>query len=325
MEESTMLLTREELELSKLVSKEESRSALRSLGVDKDCSVVTNGHYLVTVPHSTELKEENFPVTPGLTPANVEKMQLVNGVAASAALKAIPRKNTIPVLRTAVLGTDNKLYVNDLTNVSTFDSKAEGQFPNYKAVLPADNAKPVVTIGLSAEYVRLLADYMAKNGAGESPNIVLTVYSPEKAVKMETKTEDGRQITAVLMPVRLEGPRTDVRDRNEAKALTEEKSSPAPSQPDSTPTPESTSADTVQDSTFCWVLAAKYSASLLKSFLDDVHKYREATALQMLAPVAVHGLARYEAQVRVAEKRVARIAASVPKAIAAIAASGVDF
>jgi len=47
-----MLLSKSELNLAKLASKEESRYALQGIAVQPNETVVTNGHYLVTVKHS---------------------------------------------------------------------------------------------------------------------------------------------------------------------------------------------------------------------------------------------------------------------------------
>jgi len=204
--EDTMLLSKAELNLGNLAPKEESRYTLQSIAVEKDCTVTTNGHYLVTVTHGA-LADVDYPVTNGLEHVTVNgKPKLIHRDAAIAALKALPRKTTIPILGNAALGADGKLYVNDLENVQAFGKEVTGQFPNWQAVMPKPDDKPIVKIGLASGYLRLLADYIDKygvDGPAGGPTITMTVYAADKAIKMEAKTPDGQNITAVLMPVRL--------------------------------------------------------------------------------------------------------------------------
>ena len=199
-----MLLSKSELALAKLASTEESRYSLTAIAVEKDVTVVTNGHYLVTVEHG-QFKDDTYPVTAGLEHAQPNgKPILVKSDAALAALKTLPKKNTIPVLGNAALGTDGRVYTNTLDAVQSFESKQEGTFPNWQAVMPKSDKKPHAVIAFSAAYLRLLADFVDKYGMGEAPTVKLTVYGDSDSAKFEARTADGQKITAVLMPVRLD-------------------------------------------------------------------------------------------------------------------------
>jgi hypothetical protein len=197
-----MILTKAELDLGRLASDDPSRYALSAISVEEKETVVTNGHYLLTVAHNG-FKDENFPVTQGLEPAQVTAPVLVHRDAAIAAGKALRKKATIPILGAACLGTDGKLYVNDLESVQAFGSKPEGNFPDWRAVMPAADKQAACTIGFDAKYLRLLADYVEKHGNKQLNVIKLTVYGPTDSAKMEAKTDDGQDITMILMPCRL--------------------------------------------------------------------------------------------------------------------------
>jgi hypothetical protein len=201
-----MLLSKTELDLARLAPKKNEgyRSGLDMIAVEKEETVVTNGHYLVRVTHG-ERSDVDYPVTPGLEHAQPNgKPILVSRDAALAAGKALPKKNTIAVLGNAALGKDGKVYVNDLENVSSFSSgEVSATFPNWKAVLPAKDKKPTCVFGVSAAYLRLLADFVEKHGEGRNPNITVTVYDPQSALTFQAKGTDGQDILAVLMPVRL--------------------------------------------------------------------------------------------------------------------------
>ena len=201
-----MLLTKAELNLARLVSKEEGRFALHSIAVDKNETVVTNGHYLVRVAHS-ECKDENWPqATAPVEMAHVnDEPMLIHRDAALAASKALPRKTNIPVLAHAALSQDSTLHVNPLEEVKgEFPSQVEGRFINWKQVMPRGERVPAVVIGLDADYIVALAKFIAAHGNKRKTIIKLTVWDKDSAILMESKTEYGQDVQAVLMPCQFE-------------------------------------------------------------------------------------------------------------------------
>lgn len=197
-----MLLNKTSLALANLAEKEESRYTLNGIAVEKECTVVTNGHYLVTVDHVSDRKDSDFPATPGLETKAIAANEtvLIARETAIAASKALPKKTTIPVLRLAALGTDKTLYVNQLDSVQTFKSSLEGKFPNWRMVMPT--GKPEAEIVLSAAYLELLAKFMREHGDERAPSVRITVYGVDRPVRFDAKSRDGQLITAVLMPMR---------------------------------------------------------------------------------------------------------------------------
>jgi hypothetical protein len=197
-----MLLTKSELALAALASKDASRYTLQAIAVDKQETVVTNGHYLLAVEHTAQ-PDSDFPAVDGAVPASPNgKPILLTAESATAALKALPKKTPIPTLDNALLAENGKLVTTDLTNTQTFAGHVEGTFPNWQMVVNQDK-KPKAQVVLSAQYLKLIAAYLEKHGKGEdSTPVRITVYDDSTAVRFDCRTEDGRNILAVLMPIR---------------------------------------------------------------------------------------------------------------------------
>jgi len=209
-----MLLNKASLRLATLAPDEESRYTLRAICVNASSAVVTNGHYLVIATHPTRNDDDGnpidataqFPVTPGLEHRAVTGNEelLVSRDAAIAALKALPKKTTLPILANAAIGADGNLYVNTLENVAVSKYTAEGKFPNWQAVMPT--GEPVAEIAFDAHYLKALAQYFidAQSDKPKSVSVRLTIYSKDTAARFDARNSDGQYLTAVLMPMRID-------------------------------------------------------------------------------------------------------------------------
>lgn len=199
-----MLLTKAELDLGKLASKDESRYWLQGIAVDKDETVVTNGHYLVRVAHGGSAPE-NWPH--GETPVTMAHVNdepiLITRDAAINAAKTLPRRTTIPILSQAALSSDGTLHTNPLDGKEEFPAKMEGRFPNWKAVMPHREREPAIVIGLGADYLTLIAKFISDHHKTHNPggaHIKLTIWDAESPILIESQTDDGQTVEAVLMP-----------------------------------------------------------------------------------------------------------------------------
>jgi hypothetical protein len=199
-----MLLNRSVLNLAKLASKEASRYSLQAIAIEKDQAIVTDGHIMVKV-QSAPVADDLFPAVAGLEHRTFQNgdQVLVHRDAALAALKAIPKKTTIPVLCNAAMGTDGKLYTTDLENVGQFKHEVTGQFPRWRDVMPKADAPVTATIAFNARKMIQLCQYMVENGDARQPKVKLTVYDAQSAMKLEGKTADGQDVIMILMPVRI--------------------------------------------------------------------------------------------------------------------------
>jgi hypothetical protein len=203
-----MLLNKAVLSLAKLAPKEHSRYTLCGICVERECATVTNGHYLVSVSGPRAL-DSDYPQTTGLTHKVLAEDPMAETVLLSrdgalAALKALPKRTTLPTLQNAAVGEDRKLYVNTLDNVSAFDHRLEGQFPNWRQLMP--NGEPTAEIELDAYYLKALAEYMiehAKQSSAKQAPVRLTIYGADRAMRFDAAMEDGGAILAVLMPLRM--------------------------------------------------------------------------------------------------------------------------
>lgn len=216
-----MLLNRATLGLAKLASKEETRYSLQGIAIEMECATVTNGHYLVTVSHpqyAAEHIEDSYPETPGLVHREIKEGEtvLVHSSAAAAAMKALPKKTHIPVLQHAAMSEDGKLVTNDLDSVQSFSHKLDGQFPDWRRVMPSGEVEYETYV--DARYLKALAEYFIAVGNDRLPSVRMTIYADKKpskglrpdseerrnpsAMRFDLRTHDGQDVTAILMPLR---------------------------------------------------------------------------------------------------------------------------
>jgi len=198
-----MLLSKTELALTAFASKEESHYSLQCIAVEKDVTVATNGHYLVTVAHTSDT-DEGFPKREGIVPAYPNgKPVLLSLDCANAALKALPKKESIvPYLANALLAENSTLVVTNVNNTQTFAGHVEGTFPpNWPMVIP--KGKPKAQIALNAGYLKQIAAFFEKYGRDDVAPVRLTIYDDSTAMRFDCRTEDGREMMAVLMPIRM--------------------------------------------------------------------------------------------------------------------------
>lgn len=227
-----MLLNKSVLGLAKLAPTEESRYSLGAVCVEKECSIVTNGHYLVTVGNgpTTDNAIAAYPTIPAEPIKPGSGSILVSRDACLGALKAIKaigkRLRHLSILHNAAL-TAEKLYVNTMDSVSAFTYKTEGTFPNWRAVIPTGQ-KPQAEITVSADYLRTLADYILEHCEnGHIASVRLTVYASDKPLRFDARTSDGCDVTALLMPLRAESSQFAVRPDAEPEAEPEQASKAA--------------------------------------------------------------------------------------------------
>lgn len=212
-----MLLNRTVLSLAKLASKDESRYTLLAIAVEKDIAAVMQGHYLVTVTHPKYSGdapiEQSYPVTDGLTHRTIKDSEvvLVHKDAALAALKSLPKKSNIPILANAAMSEDGRLVTNDLAAVASFKHEVGGTFPNWRQVVP--DAPVAFDVCLDPTYLELLMKFFKESlGDARNKTVRLTLYKDDKpmsdgrriprAVRFDARTDEGQEITAILMPIR---------------------------------------------------------------------------------------------------------------------------
>lgn len=203
------MLNKWNLRVARFVSKDASRYTLQSVCVTKDATVATNGHQLVWVSTSAELKAEDFPEIPHAPRGDDQHESFLLGAEDAVKIeKALPRKSAIPALLGAAVSVKDGqpiVCVTDLELPQVFRPKpTPGQFPQYEKVIPAADVVPAVRVMLSASYLASIAKFAAEfNGKGEAKDgVLLTVYGADKVVRFDAGNEEtGQAMTALLMPM----------------------------------------------------------------------------------------------------------------------------
>ena len=211
-----MLLNRANLAVVEAASKEDSRYTLKGILCDQEGTTATDGHILCHVTPPPGMTAEGFPVVVGTErPTEPIKPFILPLESAKEVAKALPKKTTIPILKTAMVcraSNDNgKAYISvtDLETSRLFSpDKVSSQFPDWHRVTPKDeDAK--FTIGLDGALLeRVVAVARAlKAEAGDKRDAIALTFrftDAQSAVKVTATNSEGQSLTAVIMPMRIE-------------------------------------------------------------------------------------------------------------------------
>ena len=207
------MLNKYNFKVREFASKEQSRYTLQAIQVTREATVATDGHKLMWVS-TPAVEAKDFPVVPGAPPATNEfDPFLLDSDTAKIIERALPRKDTYPVLLNAALGYEVRdnlasmpvVTVTDLQTPQSFrPRRVDGTFPNYEAVIPRGEVK--VRFAVNAGYLAEIAKF-AKDFTGDSQchKVVVTVYDKHTAIRFDAHNSDTDQgMTALLMPLRIE-------------------------------------------------------------------------------------------------------------------------
>ena len=118
--------------------------------------------------------------------------------------RSIPKEKSCPILNNAWI-TENtteeevEFVTYDLTTTKpTKAKKVEGKWVNSDAVMPKD--EPEITLGFDPEYMLKICRVFKKMKLRQ---IRLDIYGDKKAMRMIGKTDEGQEITVLLMPIQL--------------------------------------------------------------------------------------------------------------------------
>lgn len=202
-----ILLNKLSLKLADLAPKQESRYSLHALHVTSTETQITDGHILVRVSHPKQAVG-SFPVVPGFDTGEEFGSVLLPLATAKEVGKAIPTKQTIPILNHAALSVRVEDGVKriqaattDLDTPRVFECcPVKGTFPNCDAVMPRTPAK--FTIDLDANLLGKIAKYAGDFGNERCPVIRLQLWSKGEPMRIDCDNENtGQGMTALIMPV----------------------------------------------------------------------------------------------------------------------------
>jgi len=206
-----ILLSRSSLAVSAFASKDEGRYALTGIHITAKHAEATNGHILMRVPHD-DMPAEDFPAVDKANHGKpVPDGFIMPLEAVKNALKALPRKSTIPVLTRALLTGNGAadtavLTTTDLESSQTATIKGlGGKFPDADKVIASRESR--ISVCFSATYLKSLADFAIKYGTGRGcvKMFIQRTIKDEPVsdnARIEIDLENGVTAYGVLMPMR---------------------------------------------------------------------------------------------------------------------------
>jgi DNA polymerase III sliding clamp (beta) subunit (PCNA family) len=148
---------------------------------------------------------EDFPRINDADPLPVSAIAgtVLAGKAFIAALKAIPKRRTIPILHhAAIVGTTDGTVTLATTDLDTASSVAirtiDETYPDTARLMPRDDDM-TAQIALNPSFLKDLAAAF-ETFADYSEPVTLTLYGSRKPLKATMRDGDGRTMTALLMP-----------------------------------------------------------------------------------------------------------------------------
>ena len=226
------LLSGKQLDLHKLVCKDETRKGICGIFINGNEATVTNGHYLMTVKNKANISPDDFPQN-GVRWVGGMDGFILDAETAKQARKTLPKdKHLPPVIKHAAIGLieDEAGTIKhniQTTDFETFNNlepvKIDGNFPDFKrpGIVPDYlNEKLYQRVGVDASYLKQILAEMEKYN--KTPMVTLYICKKDKKTYRrklkvtETRkagtfpivvtTQDGDQeneAMAVIMPMQL--------------------------------------------------------------------------------------------------------------------------
>ncbi len=201
------LLTQPELGLAVFASREASKYQMNNIHVTSKHTEATNGHFMCRVEKDT-MDPEEFPVIEN-TGHDFDFEKGIDVCIPLDTLKGfkVPKKSSLPILTYAKLSTnENQCYLvsTDLKTTQIAPIRNEDvTYPDVEQCLP--HIQDGIQIGLSAEYLGVIADYVNKFGS-KAKGIVFTIpkdFTNNTPVEFEAPLENGQVAKGVIMPMKL--------------------------------------------------------------------------------------------------------------------------
>lgn len=196
-------------DVSAFASTDKNRHILNGVYMNGKGTEATDGRVCIRVPYS-QIGAEEFP--PVASASNERQCAIVPTKSFQDAIRTIPKGMTLPVLHCLRVSTRQhgsnlvaQLTTTDLDQTRVTESKTiDGTYPNLETVWPKD--EPKFSIAISAEVLKKVVDYAAKNGLedGHGYHVINFHFTDNlSAVRFSIPLEDGRKAEGVAMPMRM--------------------------------------------------------------------------------------------------------------------------
>lgn len=199
-----MLVSKALLSTNVVASKDDSRPLLTCIKLYKEegaiVSVATNGYILGEVIEMTPAVDE-YPELPAIGERVLADVVMLPAKSAKTLSKAIKKNDTgLPILSYALVEEERE-STTDLETVTTLGfHKTEGNYPEYRKLIPEYTDKNSVTITLNPEYLKQVLEMFKGDNS-----ISLVVSTGEKS-KLDpvilTSNAYGVKKTGVVMPLK---------------------------------------------------------------------------------------------------------------------------
>jgi hypothetical protein len=201
------MFNRNNFEIAKLLSAEaEASNVHRSLRIEPEATIATDGHLIVKVT-APEVQKDLFTPIDGFSAAEWFTPFLIDRETALKIGKAIPKKG-LPSTQLAAVDCSTEvngkatIAVNELIRQDVITSeKVESKYPDYERTFP-NPKKAKMLIAFDPELLaNLLTVVQAFCKTHESRQVVLRLYGAQEGLRLDADGI-GQHLSAVIMPQR---------------------------------------------------------------------------------------------------------------------------
>ena len=205
------LYSKQQLQVVKACSKDETRAALNGVLVDKNKLVATDGHRMIVVEDKAIDNSKDWPVN-GVDWQASNKPFIIPSSAINKAIKNIPKsKDTrgLPILEKVAIGeTPENTITLQTTDLDTTDNvktkTVDGKFPDYERVIPTlgEVGGYDKKVGLNAHYMIEALQLMINFADDKSKMVTFHMKDENHSIVLTCENEETKT-TCVVMPMRL--------------------------------------------------------------------------------------------------------------------------
>jgi len=196
-----MIYNKNNLNVAKIVSKNKMRIEISGVLFTKDKTVATDSFRLIEISTPKGLNYNDFPFSKG---EGIVSKGFEPFIADASDLKkiVIPKKGSLPILHTTVIGSVRSEAVNFTTSdIESTDNvivrKIKGEYPKYEEIIPT--GKPLVTFTVNAEYLIGVLEVLGKLERGHK--VEMKFYGETKPMVLEAGNEEIQKGRAVIMGI----------------------------------------------------------------------------------------------------------------------------